>query len=56
MLEPLRWGVIGATSTVARRAVLPAIASSSNARLVAMASRAFAGGKRDPGVDGALQL
>jgi predicted dehydrogenase len=52
--EPLRWGVIGATSTVARRAVLPAIASSSDARLVAMASRAFAGGLSVPRVDRAL--
>ncbi len=35
---PLAWGVIGATSTVARLAVLPAIASSPSARLVAAAS------------------
>ena len=35
---PLRWGVIGATSFVARKAVLPAIAASSHARLVAVAS------------------
>ena len=35
---PLRWGVIGATSQVAVKAVLPAIASSAGARLVAVAS------------------
>jgi predicted dehydrogenase len=35
---PLRWGVLGATSFVAQRAVLPAIAASSHARLVAVAS------------------
>jgi predicted dehydrogenase len=36
---PLAWGVIGATSWVAQRAVLPAIAASPAARLVATASR-----------------
>ena len=35
---PLGWGVIGATSWVAQRAVLPAIAASPQARLVAAAS------------------
>ncbi len=35
---PLRWGVIGATSRVAVKAVLPAIAGSPGARLVAVAS------------------
>ena len=35
---PLRWGVLGATSTVARRAVIPAIGSSPKADLVAVAS------------------
>ena len=34
----LRWGVIGATSRVARLAVMPAIAASPTARLVAVAS------------------
>ena len=36
---PLAWGVIGATSWVAQRAVLPAIVASSEARLVAVASQ-----------------
>jgi D-xylose 1-dehydrogenase (NADP+, D-xylono-1,5-lactone-forming) len=36
--RPLGWGVIGATSQVARKAVLPAIAASPGARLVAVAS------------------
>ena len=36
---PLAWGVIGATSWVAQRAVLPAIAASPAARLVAAASQ-----------------
>lgn len=35
---PLRWGVIGATSYVAQKAILPAIAASPTARLVALAS------------------
>ncbi|MGH9064747.1 MAG: Gfo/Idh/MocA family protein [Acidimicrobiales bacterium] len=37
--DPVRWGVIGATSTVARLAVLPALAASPTAHLVAVASR-----------------
>jgi xylose dehydrogenase (NAD/NADP) len=42
---PLRWGVIGATSQVAQKAVLPAIVASPGARLRAVASaRANAGG------------
>lgn len=36
---PLRWGVIGATSWVAVKAVIPAIVGSPGARLVAVASR-----------------
>ncbi|MGQ0744096.1 MAG: Gfo/Idh/MocA family protein [Acidimicrobiales bacterium] len=36
---PLSWGVIGATSYVATRAVLPAIAASPTCRLAAVASR-----------------
>lgn len=36
---PLGWGVIGATSAVARLAVLPALARSPTARLVALASQ-----------------
>jgi predicted dehydrogenase len=36
---PLGWGVLGATARVARQAVLPAIAASRRARLVAVASR-----------------
>jgi len=35
---PLRWGVLGATSYVAQRAVLPALAASPRACLVAVAS------------------
>jgi xylose dehydrogenase (NAD/NADP) len=38
-VEPLRWGVLGATSTVARLAVLPALAASPTARVTALASR-----------------
>src|SRR5688500_2526767 len=36
---PIGWGVLGASSRVARLAMLPAIASSPKARLVAVASR-----------------
>ena len=36
---PVRWGVIGATSWVARDAVLPALAASPTAELTAVASR-----------------
>lgn len=39
MDEPVRWGVIGATSQVARLAVLPALAASGSCRLVAVASQ-----------------
>jgi D-xylose 1-dehydrogenase (NADP+, D-xylono-1,5-lactone-forming) len=43
--QSIGWGVIGATSQVAQRAVLPAIVASARARLVAVASeRAAAGG------------
>ena len=43
----LRWGVLGATSQVAQKAVLPAIVASPGARLVAVASRrADSGGSR----------
>ncbi|MEO6121585.1 MAG: Gfo/Idh/MocA family oxidoreductase [Acidimicrobiales bacterium] len=41
---PLRWGVIGATSKVAQRAVLPALAASPSATVVAVASRSHPGG------------
>ena len=41
---PLGWGVIGATSQVAQKAVLPAIVASSFARLVAVASASAADG------------
>jgi D-xylose 1-dehydrogenase (NADP+, D-xylono-1,5-lactone-forming) len=37
---PLAWGVIGATSRVAAKAVIPAIAASPSARLAAVASQA----------------
>ena len=36
---PLSWGVIGATSWVAVKAVIPAIVGSPRARLVAVASQ-----------------
>jgi D-xylose 1-dehydrogenase (NADP+, D-xylono-1,5-lactone-forming) len=42
-VNPLRWGVIGATSFVARRAVLPALSTSDTAELVAVASRSHGG-------------
>ena len=42
MTEPLRIGVIGATSTIARNAVIPAIAAVEGARVTAVASRSDA--------------
>ncbi len=42
--RPVGWGVIGATSQVAQKAVLPAIAASPGARLVAAASESAADG------------
>jgi xylose dehydrogenase (NAD/NADP) len=45
--DPLRWGVLGASSVVARQAVLPALASSDRSVVVAEASRG-AGGSFDP--------
>jgi D-xylose 1-dehydrogenase (NADP+, D-xylono-1,5-lactone-forming) len=41
---PVGWGVIGATSQVARKAVLPALVASPGARLVAVASESAADG------------
>jgi len=41
---PIGWGVIGATSQVAQKAVLPAIVASRGARLVAVASERAADG------------
>jgi xylose dehydrogenase (NAD/NADP) len=41
---PIGWGVIGATSQVAQKAVLPAIVASPGARLVAVASERAADG------------
>jgi D-xylose 1-dehydrogenase (NADP+, D-xylono-1,5-lactone-forming) len=41
---PLGWGVLGANSYVAQKAVLPAIAATAGARLVAMASERGADG------------
>ncbi|HEX2851050.1 MAG TPA: Gfo/Idh/MocA family oxidoreductase, partial [Acidimicrobiales bacterium] len=35
---PVRWGVLAATATIARHAVLPALAESPKCRLVAVAS------------------
>jgi xylose dehydrogenase (NAD/NADP) len=46
---PLGWGVLGATSQVARKAVLPAIAASPAARLVAVASLHASGARDDVG-------
>jgi predicted dehydrogenase len=45
---PLGWGVIGATSFVAQKAVLPAIVASPGARLVAAASQRAADGGAAP--------
>jgi len=45
--ERLRWGVLGATSMVATRAVLPALAASHRCALVAEASRTADGGCED---------
>ena len=50
---PLRWGVLGATSTVARHAVMPAMMASPKAELVAVASLRGTdpigrGGRKDP--------
>ncbi|HYS18349.1 MAG TPA: Gfo/Idh/MocA family oxidoreductase [Candidatus Binatia bacterium] len=42
--RPVGWGVIGATSQVAQKAVLPAIGASPGARLVAVASERAADG------------
>ena len=42
--EPVRWGVLGASSMVAARAVLPALAASGCAEVVAQASRTPEGG------------
>ncbi|HLI75172.1 MAG TPA: Gfo/Idh/MocA family oxidoreductase [Acidimicrobiales bacterium] len=39
----VRWGVVGATATIGRLAVLPAIAASPTSQLVAAATRAAAG-------------
>ncbi len=44
---PLRWGVIAASAVVAQQAVLPAIAASENARLVAVASQSRSAGTLD---------
>jgi D-xylose 1-dehydrogenase (NADP+, D-xylono-1,5-lactone-forming) len=44
---PLRWGVIAASAYVAQQAVLPAIATSENARLVAVASQSRSAGTLD---------
>ncbi len=46
MSDPVRWGVIGATSWVARAAVLPAMRESPRAELVAVASRDPDAGRR----------
>ena len=55
---PLRWGVLGGTSFVARRAVLPALRSSASAVVRSVASRDGDGGYgayeqvlRDPAID-----
>ena len=41
---PVGWGVIGATATIARLAVLPALAAAPSCRLVALASASSPGG------------
>jgi len=41
--DPVRWGVLGATSEVARQAVLPALAASPTSAVVATASRDHTG-------------
>ncbi|MDQ6725680.1 MAG: Gfo/Idh/MocA family oxidoreductase, partial [Actinomycetota bacterium] len=46
--SPVRWGVLGATSMVAREAVLPALAASRSSTLVAMASRDATGTGFEP--------
>jgi predicted dehydrogenase len=43
MTAPLRWGVLGAGSVVARQAVLPALAASGRSEVVAEASRGAGG-------------
>ncbi len=45
--EPVRWGVLGASSVVAREAVVPALVASDRSEVVAEASRG-AGGSFDP--------
>jgi len=49
---PLRWGVLGATSTIAREAVLPAMVASPRAEVVHLGTRAAAGLGPDPGAAG----
>jgi predicted dehydrogenase len=51
--DPVRWGVIGATSWVARVAVLPAMRESPHAEIVAVASRDPDAGRRMAAVTGA---
>jgi len=45
--EPVAWGVLGATSRIAQKAVLPAIDGSDAARLVAVASESTPAGDYD---------
>jgi predicted dehydrogenase len=47
-LAPVGWGVIGATATIARLAVLPALASSPACRLVSVASASKPDGGFEP--------
>ncbi|MDQ3783292.1 MAG: Gfo/Idh/MocA family oxidoreductase [Actinomycetota bacterium] len=44
MTEPVAWGVLGATSRIAQKAVLPALDLSDTARLVAVASESSSAG------------
>lgn len=53
MSDPVRWGVIGATSWVARVAVLPAMRESPHAEIVAVASRDPDAGRRMAAATGA---
>ncbi len=45
VIEPVAWGVLGATSRIAQKAVLPAIDGSNSARLVAVASKSTPSGE-----------
>jgi predicted dehydrogenase len=54
--DPVRWGVIGATSWVARAAVLPAMRESPCAEIVAVASRDLERGRQVAAATGARRV